>query len=392
VNPVVPLHQVTLRRQHARPSGIDLGLRRRARQTQVVTPRHEACAAPNRRPQGRIQHAQRAHIHLECLCQDHHGDVVRQLHGRAVGLREPCNRPEVFFGVAIDLQRRQERDVKVARREAEGASLIAFDDHRDVAASQFILGAPQAARAVVVRGDRERPGSEQPIVVEHQVRGGLRRHVRVQALIHEAVHPHEAFCSGRHELPQSRSANLGIRFEIERGLDMRERRNLGRHAVLGQGAAYLLFPNRGSHQAVAKAVGLPQLKTNSIDGFAEVRGTRPLAEGVQYAQLVSRQIVGFARGKSPQQGGIALLGLGDTPFTLRRGGSRVEAQRLVYQAKIPIIMQQPLVGGDLGVHANPEAHVLLELRRVGERIRRVRCSRLELEQRPEKQAERRELE
>ncbi len=69
---------------------------------------------------------------------------------------------------------------------------------------------------MVVGGDRERPGAEQPIVVQHQVRRGFRGTVRVQTLVDETVHAHESFGGPGHELPQSRRTDLGIGGEIER--------------------------------------------------------------------------------------------------------------------------------------------------------------------------------
>ena len=97
-------------------------------------------------------------------------------------------------------------------------------------------------------------------------------------------------------------------------------------------------------------------------------GVAPLAEGMQNPPLVRRQIVGRTGGESPQQRRIARLGLRDPPFALRGRGGRIEAQHFVHQPQIPIIVQQALVGGDLGVDADPEAHVPLEFRRMSEWI------------------------
>ena len=52
-------------------------------------------------------------------------------------------------------------------------------------------------------------------------------------------------------------------------------------------------------------------------------------------------------------------------------------------------MQQTLVRGDLGIYANPEAHILLEFRRVNEGIRRLGARGEVVEERREQEHERR---
>ncbi|MHB8478687.1 MAG: hypothetical protein ACYDBZ_20715, partial [Steroidobacteraceae bacterium] len=71
--------------------------------------------------------------------------------------------------MTVDLERRQECHVEIARGEAEGLALVALDDHGDVAGAQLFLRPPQAARPMVVSSHRERPGAEQVIVVQHQI-------------------------------------------------------------------------------------------------------------------------------------------------------------------------------------------------------------------------------
>ena len=81
---------------------------------------------------------------------------------------------------------------------------------------------------------------------------------------------------------------------------MRQRRDFRRYSVLRQGARDLLLPNGRAHQAFSKAVGLPQLEANAVDGLAKIGRPRLIAEGMQDALLVRRQIVGRAVGEPPQ--------------------------------------------------------------------------------------------
>ena len=83
------------------------------------------------------------------------------------------------------------------------------------------------------------------------------------------------------------------------------------------------------------------------------------------------------------------LGLRHAPLALRRRGGGIEAQHLVDQLEVPIVVQQPLIGGDLGVHPHPETDVRLERRRMGERIGFVRGGRKAESRRDEQQAKRR---
>jgi hypothetical protein len=86
------------------------------------------------------------------------------------------------------------------------------------------------------------------------------------------------------------------------------------------------------------------------------------------------------------------LGLRYLPFALRGRGGGIETQDFVYQSQIPIIVQQALVGGDLGVDANPEAHVPLEFRRMSERICTLGAGRAAEQERRQRNAERHDLE
>ncbi len=96
-----------------------------------------------------------------------------------------------------------------------------LDDHRDVAGAEVILGVPQAPRPMVVGRHGERPRAELPEVVQHEIGGGLGGGVRVETLVDQTVHAHEALGGGRHELPQTGGADLGVGGEIERRLHVR---------------------------------------------------------------------------------------------------------------------------------------------------------------------------
>ena len=84
-----------------------------------------------------------------------------------------------------------------------------------------------------------------------------------------------------------------------------------------------------------------------------------------------RQIIRGTVREPPQQRGVARFRLENKSFALRRRGRRIEAQYFVDQTKIPIIVQQAPIGGDLGVYANPKSNVLLERRWVGKRVAAV---------------------
>ena len=81
-----------------------------------------------------------------------------------------------------------------------------------------------------------------------------------------------------------------------------------------------------------KAVGLTQLKTNALDGFAVARRRGFVAELMQNAPLMRREVFGIARCEAPQQGRIALLGLLDDVLALPRRIGRIEAQHLIHQS------------------------------------------------------------
>ena len=213
---VVSLREVALSRRQSRPGGGSVGRLRRARHSQRVSARHEACFAPNRRTQRGVQHLERPQIRLECLPKRIDGDVVRYRDDGAGRVWRVRQRTEIFLGVAIDLERREERHVEIARGKSECGALIALDDHCNVAGPQIILSAPQSPRPVVIGRDGQRPATQQAVVIEHEIRGGLGRAIRVQAFIDQAIHAHVSLGRSRHELPQAGGADAGVGRGVER--------------------------------------------------------------------------------------------------------------------------------------------------------------------------------
>ena len=150
---------------------------------------------------------------------------------------------------------------------------------------------------------------------------------------------------------------------------MRQRAYFHRYTAVGENPRNICLVGLRPNQAFVKAIGLPKLKTDPLDGIAKLGRGGFFAERMQNAQFVRREVLGVAGRKSAQQFGVARLGLGDHTLALARRIRRVESQHLVHQSKVPVIVQQALVSGDLGIHTDPEAHVGLKFRRVLERVR-----------------------
>ena len=283
---VYALREEPLRWRQSCPGGSDFGGRDVARQAHRIAAGHKALQLPDRRAQRRIQHAQRSRVHLEGLGERIDRDVVRQLDGGILRIRQAADRAKEGFRVAIHLQGREERDVEISRREPEGRPLVALDDDSDIARPQILLRAPQTAGPVVVRGDREWPGAEQVVVIEHQVGRSLGRTIRIEALIDQAVDAHEATRGSRHELPQARSADTRIGGRIEGGLDVRQGRDLGRDTALLQGLRDTRFPQLRADQSLVEAVRLPELEADPVYRIEELLRGRALAERFEDALLV----------------------------------------------------------------------------------------------------------
>jgi hypothetical protein len=147
-----------------------------------------------------------------------------------------------------------------------------------------------------------------------------------------------------------------------------QRCDLDRDAMLCQGACNLLLPDGRPYQAVVETIGLAQLKTDPLDRLPIIAGHGVAAEGMQDAPFMRRQRIGVAGRESTQQRRVMRLCLGNAPLALRGGRGRIETQHFVDQAKIPVVVQQSLVGGDFRVDPDPEPHVALEFGRMHERI------------------------
>ncbi len=378
---VVALSHVALRRRHTRPGGGDLAFRLNARKPQGVAAWYQARAVPDRRTQSRVQYLERAQVDLERFGEGADGDVIRKLHGRVLGIRQPRQRSEILLRVAIDLERREKRDIKVPRRETEGRALVAFHDDRDVARAELILSAAQAAGPVIVGGHRERPAAQQPIVVEHQVGGRVSGAVGVQPFIDDAVHAHEALRRRGHELPQSRRPHFRVGGGIERRFDVRQRGDLDGHAVLLEHAGDVGLPSRRADQALVEPIRLSELEADPVDCIEIVARRGVLAEGVQYPPLMRAQVARLPGRKSFEQRRITRFGLGDPPLALPGRGVRIESQDLIDELEIPVVVDEAAVGGDLGIDPDPEAHIRLELRRVRKRFALLGLERAAREQR-----------
>lgn len=133
-------------------------------------------------------------------------------------------------------------------------------------------------------------------------------------------------------------------------------------------------------------VRLSQLEAYAIDPIEELRRRRLFAESMKNPPLMRRQGVGRARGKAPQQRRIVRLGAGDATLALRGRGRRIESQDLIDEAQVPVVVEQTLVRGDLGIDTNPKAHVPLELGRMSERIARLGGARARLGERRQHRA------
>ena len=79
------------------------------------------------------------------------------------------------------------------------------------------------------------------------------------------------------------------------------------------------------------------------------------------------QIAGSACGEPAQQCRVMRLCFVDAPFANRRRELGLELEHLINEPEIPGIVQQSLVGRDLGIDAYPESHVRFELGRARER-------------------------
>src|SRR5262245_44762059 len=171
---------------------------------------------------------------------------------------------EIRRVVALDVEGRQELGVEVPRREAERVAVVAADDGGDVAASDLLDRARDPDRAVVVRGDRERPAPELVIEDGEVAGGGARGRQRIAPLVDESVDAQEATTGCRDELPDARGARLRIGLDVETGLDEREARQLDREIGLPERALHLREPAPRLAQTLREALAEPALAAETF--------------------------------------------------------------------------------------------------------------------------------
>ena len=97
---------------------------------------------------------------------------------------------------------------------------------------------------------------------------------------------------------------------------MRQGRDLGRNAALLQRPGNVHLPQLRAYQPFVKAVGLPELKADPVDGVEELPAGGALAEGREDAPLVRAQVLNIAVREAMQKGRIARLRIRDLAFAL----------------------------------------------------------------------------
>ena len=139
---------------------------------------------PHRRQERGIQRLEFLLINLQCVRE--RGELHVRRHHELLEFQGVARLDvaEILLRVVVDLERREERAVEIARGESEGAALVVADDGDDVVRAKRFLRAAHALGAVIVGGQRQRPGAQQMIVVGEQLRRRLRGAKRIEAVIH----------------------------------------------------------------------------------------------------------------------------------------------------------------------------------------------------------------
>ena len=119
---------------------------------------------------------------------------------------------------------------------------------------------------------------------------------------------------------------------------------------------------------LAEAVRLSELKADVVDRLAQPRGRGFRAPQIPDALVFRGQRVLAGCGNALQCRAVAVAGLIDVALAFARGGIGCEVQRVVDHAEVVLVMEEPGVGVDLRVHADPELHIALELRRPRHRL------------------------
>ena len=110
-----------------------------------------------------------------------------ELHHLGSQRRVACQLAKVASRILLDLERSEELGVEVLGREAEAATPIALDDRRHVARTELPHGTLHAADAVVVAGERQRPGARALVVVAQQACRSVRGREGVHAFVDHIV-------------------------------------------------------------------------------------------------------------------------------------------------------------------------------------------------------------
>ena len=332
-------------------------------QPQVIGLGHALLAVPHRTQQRRVQRPQPLSVDLQGALQRRHGHVGRHLHLLEPGFALLLQRTEVLLGIAIDVERREERDIEIARCEAEGAAAVAAHDPDDVVGAERLLGVAHAGGAVVVRRQRQRPAAEHPVVVGEQLCRGLGGAERVEAIVHRAVDAHVTPPGRAHELPQACGADLRVGGRIERRLHVRQHRQLRGQPQIRQCLRDVRLPGAGADQPRAEAVRLAQLEADVVDRRAQAGGCALGAPQVPDPLIIlgQRGVCGIR--DAVQRGAVALARLVHLALAFSRRGVGSEVQRVVDHAEVVLVVEESRVGIDLRIDADPELHVALQLRR-----------------------------
>jgi len=167
-----------------------------------------------------------------------------------------------------------------------------------------------------------------------------------------------------------------------------ERGQLVGHAVLRQDAGDVGLPAARPDDAVAELVGLAELEADASAGLLEGAVADAVGEEREHALLVGAEAGASAAGQAGQDRVVLVLG----GLHLLRAGAAAGAARepdaLVDDAHLARVVDQATVGPHLGVHAHPEADLVLQLRRARERVRlgpRTRRGEPRPEQQPEQE-------
>ena len=337
------------------------------RQAQQVALRHAPAAFPAGRQQRGVQAAQFLAAHVQGVGERAHGHEARHAHFAEARLGLAVDGTEVPFGVAVDGERGEERNVVVARGEAERRAVVATHDADDVIRAQLLLGAPHALGAVVVGGQGQRPGTQQAVVEPQQLRRRLGGAERIHAVVHGRIDAHVATAGGAHELPQARGSGLRVRGGVERGLHVRQHAQLRGHAEVRERLLDVRLPQPRAHQAFAEPVGLAELEAHVLHRAQQPFGRDGGAPQVLDALVLRRQRAGGAGDAAQGRGDVALGGLHQV-LALAGGGVRPELQRLVDHAQVVLVVDEAGIGADLGVDTDPEINVPVELRGLREQL------------------------